>query len=509
MLFSPPGLKIELPKRLVPGSKFSPGRTLIKRIVALPGETVRIYNGRVYINDQQLEEDKNIPAAAYEINCLGDLGNKQYKPYSDLEYSIKPIIVPEGHYFVLGDFRIHENLDSHIFGFVPEKQVISRVIKCLPPNLRGTIIKRSDLYSLFSHCRAAKNRLQEKKFAESIEECNKAIAISNQCSPAFAYRAQAKLGLQQLTEALEECNQAISLYQKTKDPLPGLWENIALPYLIRSEIYKQQKNYKEALNDCNRVIYLTPKDANIYIIRAGIFKETGKYNQALQDCNHALTIAPNSNLAYIIQAEVHLLTSKYNLILSDCNKAEKLGAHKQVTYFLKAAAYSKLNRYQDAYDECTRLFELEPTAYNTPEYSRNVYGLRGAACIFLKKWTEALEDLNQAISMGSNTAAEFNNRAFAYFELGQYDQSLSDCEKAIELDPTLAPAYKNRARIHLQQNNPQLALDDLNQSIKLDPKRGDFYYYRSQAFRSLGDKSLADQDLSKASKLGYIAKESS
>ncbi len=428
--FSPPGLKIELPKRLFyQNSKLSPGRSLLKRVVALPGETVRINHGRVYINDQQLEEDQNIPPAAYEINCLGDLGNKQFKPYSDPEYCNKPTVVPEGHYFVLGDFRINENVDSHIFGFVPEKQVIGRVLTSLAVGAWGIKIPRSDLYMLLRHLQAAKKLIQEKKFVETIEECNKAIAISDLCAPAFAYRAQAKYSLQQLTNAIEDCNQAIHLYKTTKDPLAGLWEKIALPYLTRCTIYNQQKKYNEALRDCNKVINLNAEDANVYIIRAGIFKEMKKYNQALQDCAHALKIAPDSNLAYIVQAGVHLLTNNFNGILSDCSKAEKLGAPKQVTYFLRAGAYHRLNRYQDAYEECTRFMSLEESAYNNPEYSKRVYGLRGATCIFLKKWTEAIEDLNKAISMESNSATDFSNRAFAYFEVGRYDQSSEDCQK--------------------------------------------------------------------------------
>jgi signal peptidase I len=113
------------------------GPALLKRVIGLPGETVRVANGRVYINDQILVENAQIPLASYELSKLGDLGNKSFIPYSGGGHASEPITVPEGHYFVLGDFRVDENLDSHVFGFVPLKVIWGRVLARLPVKLPG------------------------------------------------------------------------------------------------------------------------------------------------------------------------------------------------------------------------------------------------------------------------------------------------------------------------------------------------------------------------------------
>jgi signal peptidase I len=77
---------------------------LIKRVVGLPGETIEIRSGTIYINDQPLEEPYRVRSA-----------NGSYGP----------TIVPEGNVFVMGDNRGASN-DSRIFGPVPLERVVGR-----------------------------------------------------------------------------------------------------------------------------------------------------------------------------------------------------------------------------------------------------------------------------------------------------------------------------------------------------------------------------------------------
>ena len=89
------------------------GRELIKRVVALPGETVWGQDGRVVIDGRPLLEPYLSDAAVTD--------------------DFAPVRVPEGHVFVLGDSR-RNSKDSRRFGPVPEELVVGRAIaRVWPP----------------------------------------------------------------------------------------------------------------------------------------------------------------------------------------------------------------------------------------------------------------------------------------------------------------------------------------------------------------------------------------
>lgn len=90
----------------------------IKRVVGLPGETLEVKNGTVFINGQPLQEDY--------IN---------EKPY----YDYGPIKIKDDELFMMGDNR-NNSLDSHAWGPLPIQNVIGHaVIRFWPPKRIGTI----------------------------------------------------------------------------------------------------------------------------------------------------------------------------------------------------------------------------------------------------------------------------------------------------------------------------------------------------------------------------------
>lgn len=80
----------------------------VKRVIGLPGDTLEFKAGHVWRNGKELEEP--------------------YTKEPTMQYSqTAPVVVPEGHVFVMGDNRNHSS-DSRFIGPVPIKNVIGHVV---------------------------------------------------------------------------------------------------------------------------------------------------------------------------------------------------------------------------------------------------------------------------------------------------------------------------------------------------------------------------------------------
>lgn len=91
---------------------------LVKRIVALPGQTISLVHGSVFVDGKKLEQPY-LPSSARQSTTPGPAGS----PY-DLD---KPYHVPAKSFFVLGDNRV-DSCDSRYWGPVPRRLLYGAVV---------------------------------------------------------------------------------------------------------------------------------------------------------------------------------------------------------------------------------------------------------------------------------------------------------------------------------------------------------------------------------------------
>jgi signal peptidase I len=85
---------------------------LIKRVMALPGETIEIHDNTVFINETAVDEPYLSPGV-----IMQDFG---------------PQTIPDGMVFVMGDNR-NSSHDSRKFGSIPQETIVGRAFVLLWP----------------------------------------------------------------------------------------------------------------------------------------------------------------------------------------------------------------------------------------------------------------------------------------------------------------------------------------------------------------------------------------
>jgi tetratricopeptide (TPR) repeat protein len=292
----------------------------------------------------------------------------------------------------------------------------------------------------------------------------------------YSDRGVAKWRLKQTKEAIEDFNLSIQLSPEN-----------ATVYNNRGNALMDLGHPDEAAKDFDRAIALSPHYGAAYNNRGNARTALGQSEPAFQDFRKAVEMMPTSAVPFNGRGKAHAGLKRYHAALRDFTRAIGLNAKYAAAYSNRGEANLALARYKEAADDLTQALLIEP---DQPE----LLLLRARAYTGDKKYNTSLEDLNKAIELKPDLVDAYIERGILYTQVRRLDDAIADFSHALELAPQSTKAYAMRAQARLQVVANDDALNDAEQALRLAPDDALALRIRGSIYEALGraDDAIVD-----------------
>jgi tetratricopeptide (TPR) repeat protein len=326
---------------------------------------------------------------------------------------------------------------------------------------------------------AALMRGQYDKAIASYDEALSAPEIADFIEASiYSDRGVARWRLNQTKEAIEDFNKSIELSPEN-----------ATVYNNRGNALMDLGHPDEAVKDFDRAVALSPNYGPAYNNRGNARVALGQYNLAFQDFRKAVELMPQSAVPFNGRGTAHGELKRYHAAVRDLSRAIGLNPKYVAAYRHRADAYLALGMYREAVADATEVFNLQPELSDPA-----LLLLRARAYAGDKKLNQALDDLNKVIEEKPEWVDAYIERGIVFTGARRFDDAIGDFNRAIELDPKNLKAYAMRASAKVQTEAKDDALYDANLALQLASSDPLALRVRGNIYEALArpDEAIAD-----------------
>lgn len=218
-----------------------------------------------------------------------------------------------------------------------------------------------------------------------------------------------------------------------------------------------------------KALRLEPANAHNALIFSNmgtIQRHLAKYDEAIESYSYALNIAPNSIPILMNRATTYMELAKTDLAYIDYCQVLDLDKTNKEALAMRAYIYVSRSDYNAARADYNRLIDLDPATYS---------GRIGLVTLNQKekKYTQALDIINQMIVELPDDAVLYVSRADIEQNMGLTDLALIDLEESIRLKPDSPEPFLLRGEIYLFQKKKILARQDFEKAVQLGIPQSD------------------------------------
>jgi protein O-mannosyl-transferase len=193
----------------------------------------------------------------------------------------------------------------------------------------------------------------------------------------------------------------------------------------------------------DHTLKITDNNWLIFICRANAHASLGNYRQAIEDFNRVVELQPDDRMTYFNRGTAHVSLGNYRQAIEDFNRAIKIKPDYEKAYNNRGLAHAYLGNYRQAIEDFSKVIEIKPD-YPDPE----VYLSRGSAHAYLGNYRQAIEDFSKAIEIKPDYTKAYLGRFMAYTQFGNNNLAVNDLKTAAKLGDERAKNLLKRQGIN-------------------------------------------------------------
>jgi tetratricopeptide (TPR) repeat protein len=316
-----------------------------------------------------------------------------------------------------------------------------------------------------------RQHLMNNEYTEAIRLFNQIIYYKPDHADSYFYRGLAKYQLSDYSGAERDFTRAIELksykteamyyravvniekgnkVEALKDLIEAIEQDDRHPeyFLTRGWLHAEFGDTVGAISDYQTAIKLDEYMDNAYLNLSVIYMLQKNYKDALINCNKAAEIKPRNLSCNLTRGNIYHYSNRFREAIGEYKTVIRGDSTNVRAHFFLALSYQDVRSYDSAIVEYNKALVLNPN-------NSICYYNRGILYLDLEKYNDALMDFDNVIQLNPRNIYSYYLRGLIKSNLEDFPGAEKDFTAAIDLYPKLINAYRNRAYTRMAQNNPK------------------------------------------------------
>jgi tetratricopeptide (TPR) repeat protein len=235
--------------------------------------------------------------------------------------------------------------------------------------------------------------------------------------------------------------------------------------------------------------------------QAVAFYNQGQFAKAIQELKPDLDNSPDWEFGHRLLGLCYLNLNNNALAVSSLSRAAQLKSPAFATYYGLGQAYFNMQKYDSCISSLNQAEPLAAKEKNPESEKAKLNKLRGSAYYRMGQYSQAADNLTDALRVNQSDWADFSMLGISYFQLNRLDEAIQALEKALSMNPgekvitdALGNAYLKKGTIALSGKQYPVVVQALLKAKGYLPRNGYISYNLAEAY--LFQKRFADAEKS-------------